>query len=83
MNGGHLLSDIGDAQSWSLIYNTFGDKLIRSNLVGQDVRLTLTGSLSKIDRFTVNNHRFTTLKRRSTNNWPAIRRVRTFFSQYG
>lgn len=38
MNGGHLLSDTGNAQSWSLIYNTFADKLTRSNLVGQDVR---------------------------------------------
>ncbi|KAF4584568.1 hypothetical protein EYR38_001797 [Pleurotus pulmonarius] len=37
MNDGHLISDIGDPQSWGLIYNTFADKLIRSNLVGQDI----------------------------------------------
>ncbi|KAG9223493.1 hypothetical protein CCMSSC00406_0006985 [Pleurotus cornucopiae] len=37
MNNGHLLSDTGNAQSWSLIYNTFADKLTRSNLVGQDI----------------------------------------------
>ncbi|KAF4566531.1 hypothetical protein EYR36_011962 [Pleurotus pulmonarius] len=36
-NGGHLVSDIGDPQSWGLIYNTFADKLIRSNFVGQDI----------------------------------------------
>ncbi|KAF9491620.1 hypothetical protein BDN71DRAFT_1398036, partial [Pleurotus eryngii] len=36
LNGGHLLSDTGNVQSWSLIYNTFADKLTHSNLVGHD-----------------------------------------------
>ena len=71
MNGGHLVSDIGDPQSWGLIYNTFADKLIRSNLVGQDVRpqnFWLTHYLGLTE-----DNRYMTPRPHSTNSWLAIR----------